>query len=136
MRVEVYRMGLGWFDHTEPSRTTSSQVDQGVYGTYTLVLGGSTAANLLQPSQTTSVKMYIQVIWISLGWFGYTEPFRTTSPLYSLVELWFEGNQYSVPIHLFRVDQQQRGLSHAFEVVGLYRTFSNRISTVGTRGAG
>ena len=40
-----------WFDYTEPFRITSSQGDQGVYGTYTLVLGGSSAANLLEPSQ-------------------------------------------------------------------------------------
>ena len=44
--VEVYHMHSRWFDYTEPSRTTSSQVDQGVYGTYTLVLGGYTPCYL------------------------------------------------------------------------------------------
>ena len=42
-------MSLGWFDSTEPSLTTSSEGDQGVYGTYTLVPGGSSAANFLEP---------------------------------------------------------------------------------------
>ena len=28
--VEAYRMHSRWFDYTEPSRTTPSQVDQGV----------------------------------------------------------------------------------------------------------
>ena len=40
-------MSSGWFDYTEPFRTTSSQGDQGVYNTYTLVQGGSTTANFL-----------------------------------------------------------------------------------------
>ena len=39
-----------WFDYTEPFRTTYSQGDQGVYGISTLVPGGSTAVNLLEPS--------------------------------------------------------------------------------------
>ena len=33
-------MSSGWFDYTEPFRTTYSQGDQGVYNTYTLVPGG------------------------------------------------------------------------------------------------
>ena len=45
-----------WFDYAEPFRTTYPQGDQGVYGTYTLVPGGPTAANLLEPSRTTSVQ--------------------------------------------------------------------------------
>ena len=44
-------MSSVWFDYSEPSRTTSSQGEQGAY---TLVPGGSTTANLLEPSQTTS----------------------------------------------------------------------------------
>ena len=49
-----------WFDYTEPFRITSSQGDQGVYGTYTLVLGGSFAAKrsasrLLLPQATDAV---------------------------------------------------------------------------------
>ena len=79
-RTHVIDLYTHCFLCTESSRTTSSQVDQGVYGTYTLVLGGSTAANLLQPSQTAS----------------------------------------------------GRGLSHAFEVVRLYRTFKKHISTRGS----
>ena len=31
--VEVYHIRLRWFDYTEPFRITSSQGDQGVYGT-------------------------------------------------------------------------------------------------------
>ena len=54
--VEVYHMRSKWFDYTEPFRTTYSQGDQAVYGTYTLVPGGSTAANLLEPSRNTSVQ--------------------------------------------------------------------------------
>ena len=70
-----------WFDYTEPFRITSSQGDQGVYGTYTLVLGGSSAANFLEPSRTTSMQktMCVEVYHMSSGWFDYTEPFRTTS---------------------------------------------------------
>ena len=44
----------GWFDCTEPSRSTLLQGKQGVQGSSTLVLGGSSTANLLEPSRTTS----------------------------------------------------------------------------------
>ena len=37
MYIQVFYMSLGWFDSTEPSRTTLSLREQGVQGTYTLV---------------------------------------------------------------------------------------------------
>ena len=40
----------GWFDCTEPSLTTSLQGKQGVQDACTLVRGGSSAANLSEPS--------------------------------------------------------------------------------------
>ena len=136
-------MSLGWFDYTEPFRTTSSQWDQGMYGTYTLVLSWvvqpqRTSSNLLKPLQcresnvcrglshefgvvrlyrtftnhistwgssmcvgylytssrwlncselprtfsnhfSAEKAMYVQVFYMSLGWFNYTKPSRTTS---------------------------------------------------------
>ena len=51
--VEFFHMSSGWFDCTELSRTTSLQ---GVQGAYALVLGGSSASNLLEPSRTTSLQ--------------------------------------------------------------------------------
>ena len=53
MYIQVFYMSLGWFDSTEPSRTTSSLGDQ---GTYTLVLGGSISTNFLELSRTTSMQ--------------------------------------------------------------------------------
>ena len=46
-------MSSGWFDITEPSLTTSLQRNQGVPGAYALVRDGSSAWNLLEPSQTS-----------------------------------------------------------------------------------
>ena len=37
MYIQVFYMSLGWFDSTEPSRTTLSLREQGVQGAYTLV---------------------------------------------------------------------------------------------------
>ena len=42
-------MSSEWFDSMEPSLTTSSQKKQGVQGARTLVRGGSSASNLLEP---------------------------------------------------------------------------------------
>ena len=53
--VEFFHMSSGWFDSTEPFLTTSLQGKQGVQGAYALVLGGSSASNLLEPSLTTSL---------------------------------------------------------------------------------
>ena len=50
---EVIHMSLGWFACTEPSLTTSLQGKQGLQGAYALVRGGSSASNLLEPSQAT-----------------------------------------------------------------------------------
>ena len=86
------------------------------------------------------IARYIDFFYTRSGWFDSTEPFRTT---YS------QGCM--VPMHLFRVVQPQRtssnvfeplqcreskvcrGLSRAFGVVRLYRTFSNQIFTRGSR---
>ena len=51
-RVEFFHMSSEWFDSTE--LTTSSQKKQSVQGARTLVQGGSSASNLLEPSRTTS----------------------------------------------------------------------------------
>ena len=52
--VEVYHRSSGWFDCTEPSLATSLQGKQGVQGAYALVRGGSSTANLSEPTRTTS----------------------------------------------------------------------------------
>ena len=44
----------GWFDCTEPSLATALQGKQGVQGAYALVRGGSSTANLLEPTRTTT----------------------------------------------------------------------------------
>ena len=54
--VEFCHMSSGWFDHTEPSLSTSLQGKQGVQGAYALVRGGSSTSNLLEPSRTTSLQ--------------------------------------------------------------------------------
>ena len=54
--VELCHMSSGWFDHTEPSLSTSLQGKQGVQGAYALVRGGSSTSNLVEPSQTTSLQ--------------------------------------------------------------------------------
>ena len=56
MCVEFFHKRSGWFDCTDPSLTTSLQGKQGVQGASALVLGGSRAANLLEPSPTTAVQ--------------------------------------------------------------------------------
>ena len=53
--VQFFHMSSGWFDSKELSLTTSLQGKQGVQGAYALVLGGSSASNLLEPSRTTSL---------------------------------------------------------------------------------
>ena len=74
-----------WFDYAEPFRTTYPQGDQSVYGTYTLVPGGPTAANLLEPSRPL-VKVWFEKVRYS----------RTTSnacdrPLHTLLPLYRSG---------------------------------------------
>ena len=53
--VNFCHMSSGWFDHTEPSLSTSLQGKQGVQGAYALVRGGSSTSNLVEPSPTTSL---------------------------------------------------------------------------------
>ena len=67
-----------WFDYTEPFRTTYSQGDEGVYGTYTLVPGGSpqrTSSNLLEPLQCRESKVCRGLSHE----FGVVRLYRTTS---------------------------------------------------------
>ena len=55
--VEFFHMSSGWFNYTEPSLTTSLHGKQGVWQgacAYTLVRGGSSASNVLEPYRTTS----------------------------------------------------------------------------------
>ena len=54
--VEFCDMSSGWFDHTEPSLSTSLQGKQGVQVSYALVRGGSSTSNLIEPSRTTSLQ--------------------------------------------------------------------------------
>ena len=54
--VEFCHMSSGWFNHTEPSLSTSLQGKQGVQSAYALVRGGSSTSNLLEPSRTTSLQ--------------------------------------------------------------------------------
>ena len=52
--VEFCHMSSGWFDHTEPSLSTSLQRQ----GAYAIVRGGSSTSNLIEPSRTTSLGGY------------------------------------------------------------------------------
>ena len=52
---EVCHMSSGWFDCTEPSLCTSLQGKQGVQGAYAIVRGGSSTANLIEPTRTTTL---------------------------------------------------------------------------------
>ena len=59
-RENNVRSGLSHeFGVVRLDRTTSSQGEEGVYGTSTPVPGGSTAANLIEPSRTSSVQQGI-----------------------------------------------------------------------------
>ena len=51
---EVCQRSSGWFDCTERSLATSLQGKQGVQGVSALVRGGSSTANLIEPTRTTS----------------------------------------------------------------------------------
>ena len=44
-----FRVSLGWFDRTEPQRTTVMQGEAGLLGSFECVRGGSTTPNLLKP---------------------------------------------------------------------------------------
>ena len=130
-----------WFDYTKPYRITSSQGDQGVYGTYTLVLGGSSAANFLEPLQCRE-NMCVQVYHISSGWFDYTEPFRTTSSqgdqsvynTYTLVPGGSTTANYLLETLKCRISKVRRGISHVYTCSRWFnhseppRTFSNHFS--------
>ena len=77
--VEFFHMSSWWFVCTEPSLTTSLQGKQGVQGAYALVLGGSSASNLHEPSRATSLQRCVEFFHMSSGWFDCTEPSLTTS---------------------------------------------------------
>ena len=54
---EVCHLRSGWFDCTEPSLATMLQGKQGVQGAYAIVRGGSSTANLIEPTRTV-VRLY------------------------------------------------------------------------------
>ena len=72
----VFSHGFRVFDSTEPSLTTSSQKKQDGQGARTLVQGGSSASNLLEPHHRRDTKVCRArcVAFINLF-----EPSRTTS---------------------------------------------------------
>ena len=92
-------MSSGWFDHTEPSLSTSLQGKQGVQGAYALVRGGSSTSNSLRDSKVCRVlshefwvvrlyrtfSIYIVAeetrcagcLCTCSGWFKHIEPRRT-----------------------------------------------------------
>ena len=96
-------MSSGWFDHTEPSLSTSLQGKQGVQGAYALVLGGSSTSNLVEPSRTKVCRVLSHEVGVvrlyrtfsiyivagetrsagclctSSGWFKHIEPHRIFS---------------------------------------------------------
>ena len=102
-RVKFSHMSSGWFNYTELSLTTSLQGKQGVQGAYTLVRGGSSTSNLLEPHHCRDGKVlshefgmvrryrtfsnYIFTgearcagcLCTSSGWFKHVEPPRTFS---------------------------------------------------------
>ena len=99
--VEFCHMSSGWFDHTEPSLSTSLQGQQGMQGAYALVRGGSSTSNLIEPSCTCS------------GWFKYIEPRRTFSnhiitkiarcvEFYHMSSGWFDCTEHSLSTSLQR----------------------------------
>ena len=55
--VAFFHMSSGWFDCTEPSLTTSLQGKEGVQGAYSLVRGGSSTSNLLEPHRRRDSKV-------------------------------------------------------------------------------
>ena len=71
--VEFCHMSSGWFDHTEPSLSTSLKGKQGVQGAYALVRGGSSTSNLPKPHPS------VEFCHMSSGWFDCTEHSLSTS---------------------------------------------------------
>ena len=57
---DVCHMSSGWFDCTERCLSTSLQGKQGVQGVSALVRGGSSTANRIEPTRTTSSQKTIQ----------------------------------------------------------------------------
>ena len=74
-------MSSGWFDHTEPSLSTSLQGKQGVQGAYALVRGGSSTSNLIESSRNiiTEIARCVGFCHMGSGWFDCTEPSLSTS---------------------------------------------------------
>ena len=74
---EVCLLRSGWFDCTKPSLTTAVQGKQGVQGAYALVRGGSSTANLIEPTRTTGITELarcVEVYHRSSGWFDCCGP--------------------------------------------------------------
>ena len=112
-------MSSGWFDCTEPSLTTSVQGNQGLQGAYALVRGGSSASNLLDPEIARCVE-------VSSGWFDFAEPSLTSfqgQQVCRVLMRWFKHIEPPRTFSNHIIRKVCRGLSHAFGVVRLYRTF-------------
>ena len=124
----------GWFDCTEPSLSTSLQVQQGMQGVVHLLGVHRISSNLLEPHHYKDSK----VCRVLSHEFWVVRLYRTFS-----IYIVYRGNKVCrVLMHLFGVVQAHRtssnlfkphhygdskvcrGLSHEFGVVRLYRTFS------------
>ena len=73
--LEFCHMSSGWFDHTEPSLSTSLQGKQGVQGAYALVQAHRTSSNLPEPHHYRDSK----VCRVLSHEFGVVRPYRTFS---------------------------------------------------------
>ena len=92
--IEFFYTSSGWFDWTEPSPTTSLQGIQGVQGA---ICTGSGRFKHIEPHRTfsnyilTEIARYIELFYMSSGWFHWTEPSLTTSSLLYLHR--YRGNK-------------------------------------------
>ena len=141
--VEFCHMSSGWFDGTEPSLSTSLQVQQGMQGVVHLFGVHRISSNLLEPHHYKDSK----VCRVLSHEFWVVRLYRTFS-----IYIVYRGNKVCrVLMHLFGVVQAHRTssnlfkphhygdskvcrvLSHEFGVVRRYRTFSIYIVTGETR---
>ena len=117
-------MSSGWFDSKELSLTTSLLGKQGVQGAYALVLGGSSASNLLEPHHCKDSKV-CTVLSHEFGVLDCTEPSLTTS---------LQGKQGVQSAYaLVLGGSSASNLLEPSRTTSLHRTFSNYISSGDTR---
>ena len=67
------RVSSGWFDYTEPLRTTDMKGEAGLLGRFKWVRGGSTTPNLLKTLSCRGCRTTGQ-FRVSFGWFDHIEP--------------------------------------------------------------